>query len=228
MNTALETRAVTCSLGSLLLGYPEQDFQLRLMDLGLLAQQLGALEEKPEFFTRLEDAALDDVRSSYFEAFEHRGVNPLHESSWGQGQGPGRGVLLADVAAFYQAFGLQVSPTGGEMLDHAGVQLEFYAVLLVKQAVLDAQGNAEGSAIVAAARRSFLKDHLAPLLFAAAGSDAAVTDPQWQQVVTWVRDVITKECALEDVTTTAHGRFSLEPEGETMNCAENVKLPVLQ
>ena len=45
--------------------------------------------------------------------------------------------------------------------------------------VMAVSDRAEGSAIVAAARRSFLKDHLAPLLFAAAGSDAAVTDPQW-------------------------------------------------
>lgn len=224
---ALETRAVRLSMGSALVGYPAVDFLDRVDELQSLSRRLG-VEDEPAFLAAFHEQALDDVRSGYFEAFEHRGANPLHETSWGQGQGPGRGAVLADVAAFYRAFGLDISQDGGEMLDHLGVQLEFYAVLLVKEAVLQEQGDLVGVKIVGDARRSFLKDHLAPLTYAAAGNDAAVQDPLWRSVLEWVRDVINGECRAENVTAAALGRFTLEPEGEAMNCAENPKLPVVQ
>jgi TorA maturation chaperone TorD len=71
-----------------------------------------------------------------------------------------RSHRLADVAGFYQAFGLRVSARGGERLDHITVEAEFLYLLLAKEAAALQQGNQEGAEISRDARRKFFREHV--------------------------------------------------------------------
>jgi hypothetical protein len=67
---------------------------------------------------------------------------------------------MADVAGFYQAFGVEVRP-GGERADHITAELEFMNLLAVKQAIaLQEEGVCEHAEICRDASRAFLRDHL--------------------------------------------------------------------
>lgn len=65
--------------------------------------------------------------------------------------------MLADVGAFYSAFGLQVT---GDLQDHLGAELEFMAVLCFKEVYAHEQVWIEQAATCRQARRRFLGEHL--------------------------------------------------------------------
>lgn len=71
-----------------------------------------------------------------------------------------RSQRLADVAAFYQAFGLQVSARGGERLDHITVEAEFLYLLLAKEAAAVQAGNQKGVEVCRDARCKFFQEHV--------------------------------------------------------------------
>ncbi len=71
-----------------------------------------------------------------------------------------RSQRLADIAGFYQAFGLQVSNRAGERLDHVTVEAEFLYVLLAKEAAALQEGNQEAPEICREARRTFFEEHV--------------------------------------------------------------------
>ncbi|MBI2956170.1 MAG: molecular chaperone TorD family protein [Acidobacteria bacterium] len=71
-----------------------------------------------------------------------------------------RAQRMADIAGFYQAFGLQVSGHAGERLDHLTVQAEFLYVLLAKEAAAREEENVEAAEICREARRKFFEEHV--------------------------------------------------------------------
>lgn len=75
-----------------------------------------------------------------------------------------RSQQMADIAGFYRAFGLNVSPARHERVDHIALELEFAAFLLMKKRLARSRqsGAQDGElpAIVQEARRNFLRDHL--------------------------------------------------------------------
>lgn len=75
-----------------------------------------------------------------------------------------RSQQMADIAGFYRAFGLSVSPARHERVDHIALELEFVAFLLMKKRLLRSRQNGarEGEllAVVQEARRAFCGDHL--------------------------------------------------------------------
>jgi TorA maturation chaperone TorD len=67
---------------------------------------------------------------------------------------------LADIAGFYRAFGVEITP-GTERPDHIAVELEFMHLLAVKEVV--AAGREDGgehARICRDARATFFRDHL--------------------------------------------------------------------
>lgn len=69
------------------------------------------------------------------------------------------GYLMAELSAYYEAFGYK--PSVEEADDHLAVQLGFMSFLKMKQALALIEGNGEHAQVTAEAAASFLKDHLA-------------------------------------------------------------------
>jgi len=126
-----------------------------------------ALEEAADsLLARLRPDQLESFTADYNSAFGHaaRGLCPLNEIEYGDLKAdplfqPHR---LADLAAFYHAFGLEVTPDAGERQDHICLELEFLSVLAAKQAyALEHQLDDEILALCADSDRKFLREHLA-------------------------------------------------------------------
>lgn len=76
-----------------------------------------------------------------------------------------RAQQMADVAGFYRAFGLSPSQDLPERPDHAVLELEFMAFVLLKKRMAqfedDRDGAAENVAVCDQAQQSFFRDHVA-------------------------------------------------------------------
>lgn len=115
--------------------------------------------------TGSETGALDDYLTDYIALFGHaaRGTCPLNEIEYGDLKAdplfqPHR---LADLAAFYRAFGLELADDAAERPDHLAIELEFMAVLAAAEAFAVEQHLDETSrAIGYQAQRHFLREHL--------------------------------------------------------------------
>ncbi len=68
--------------------------------------------------------------------------------------------VMADISGFFRAFGLQVSGTALERIDHVAVELEFLQVLAAKEAYAGSQGDEEHARIVREGEMAFMADHL--------------------------------------------------------------------
>lgn len=91
-----------------------------------------------------------------------KGDCPPHEIEYGELRAdpfyqPHR---LADIAAFYSAFGLEVADDADERVDHIAMECEFFSVLCAKEAAAIAEGSDEHRETCAHAQRQFLREHL--------------------------------------------------------------------
>ncbi|MBI4352686.1 MAG: molecular chaperone TorD family protein [Candidatus Omnitrophica bacterium] len=89
------------------------------------------------------------------------GMVPAYELEYGEAHHRREPQELADIAAFYGAFGLQVSSERRERADHAALECEFAHYLLYKEAHAIEKGLLEGASICREAFRSFFSSHLA-------------------------------------------------------------------
>lgn len=118
-----------------------------------------------EAASTLEPRLFEGFHDDYVAAIGHaaRGSSPINEIEYGEPRAdpllqPHR---LADLAAFYRAFGLEPAPDGGERQDHLAVELEFMAVLTGQEA--HAVEHRLADDVLAAnldAQRIFLREHL--------------------------------------------------------------------
>jgi DMSO reductase family type II enzyme chaperone len=103
--------------------------------------------------------------ASYLLAFGHaaRGRCPLNEIEYGNSKAdplfqPHR---LADLAAFYRAFGLEIADDADERHDHLCLELEFMCVLAAKEAyALEHQLDLDALSLCRGAQKRFLREHL--------------------------------------------------------------------
>lgn len=129
----------------------------------------------------LRDAEEDGLRRDYEQTFGPSGglrcppAETSHVPTTPQ-EGLVRTFQMADVAGFYRAFGVEVTP-GTERPDHVAAELEFMHLLALKEALaLQQEGEGEHAAVCRDAARSFLEDHLgrfAPLLAEQLDAEAA-------------------------------------------------------
>lgn len=115
--------------------------------------------------SQLKAELFESFFTAYLSAFGHaaRGRCPLNEIEYGDIKAdplfqPHR---LADLAAFYRAFGLEVAEDADERQDHICLELEFLCVLAAKEAyALEYQLDREELSLCREAQKRFLREHL--------------------------------------------------------------------
>ena len=126
----------------------------------------GQLHQRShELRSHFRPSEFEHFLADYIAAFGHaaRGPCPLNEIEYGELKAdpliqPHR---LADLAAFYRAFGLEPAADAHERMDHICFELEFMAVLAIKETyAVKHQHNAEQIEACHHAQKDFLREHL--------------------------------------------------------------------
>jgi DMSO reductase family type II enzyme chaperone len=121
-------------------------------------------ELAPTLATLAEAARGVDVAAlagEHVALFQRQVRCPPYEGAYGPPQMAGKAALLADVAGFYRAFGLEPAEGQPEVEDHVCAELEFMSALAVKEAWALAEGHTDGLEVTRHAQRAFVSDHLA-------------------------------------------------------------------
>jgi TorA maturation chaperone TorD len=101
------------------------------------------------------------LQAEYTRLFLGSAPCPPHQTAYGDGRRiAGRAAELADIAGFYRAFGLQTSAVDPDLPDHLCAEVEFYSLLLVKQAYATKKNWMGRRAVTEKALRAFLEHHL--------------------------------------------------------------------
>lgn len=186
-----------------------------------IAEVQRALVE-PEWSDRFRNAgsSLRRFQVAYDALFGHAvsGKCAAYETEYGDSEINQRTAQLADLAGFYQAFGLEPASREGDRPDFIAVECEFMSVLCAKEAHSRDTGHDAGIVCCTDAQSAFLKDHLARWLPAFAHRvGEAGADPFYDALGRMARELLALECA----------RFGLpmgprwlqlrpaDPEGET-------------
>jgi putative dimethyl sulfoxide reductase chaperone len=93
-----------------------------------------------------------------------RGPCPPYELEYGTEHFLGKSHRMGDAAAFYRAFGVEVSGSAHERPDHAAVEAEFLSLLCIKRALAEERGEEDRAAVCLDAERLFLDEHLGRFL----------------------------------------------------------------
>ena len=141
------------------------------------------------------------VASEYVRLFDRAAACPPYEGAYGPPQMAGKAALLADVAGFYTAFGLEPADGQPDVEDHIATELEFLSVLAVKEAWALAEDHRERAEIARDATLAFLGDHLARWAPAFADAlDAASTLGYYRAVAGMLRAWVAADTARLGVT----------------------------
>jgi DMSO reductase family type II enzyme chaperone len=153
-----------------------------------------------ELAAKLKGGDFERFKIAYVTAFGHaaRGDCPLNEIEYGDLKAdplfqPHR---LADLAAFYRAFGLEVADKAAERPDHIGMELEFMSVLAARDAYAhEHQLDEEQLQLCREAQKKFLREHLGRWSPAFSRRLArAATDEILAALADFTRDFIAAEC----------------------------------
>ncbi len=107
----------------------------------------------------------EGLLDEYTELFEPQGrlLSPPYETEYTK-ETPHHSLTepaqMADIAGFYRAFGLVVSESTPERVDHIAAELEFMYFLTYKESIAFKENNREHIRILRYAERRFLNDHL--------------------------------------------------------------------
>jgi TorA maturation chaperone TorD len=158
------TRAALYRLLGAAFAYPEAD---RFEAVARAARVLApggppALADRLETFAAAVEAAdAAALAGEHVFLFDRGSRCPPYEGAWGDApQLAGKAALLADVAGFYAAFGLEPGAAQPDVEDHIGAECEFMSALALKEAYALAEDDAEGVLITRDAQIRFLGDHL--------------------------------------------------------------------
>lgn len=222
-DVALDDRAREVTLASLLTAYPDADAVASLED---VKEALGEHPAIRAVFAEI-DRSPDELRSRFIDLFDRGGQRAsLYETEYGRMRGMSKGNDLADISGFYLAFGLKLDDEAHETPDHIAIELEFYAMLLLKEGWLAARGDAEGVDVVHDARKKFLRDHLGPFAAAIAARPDVAADAVYGPVFAWLGELVRQECRELDVEPAKLDYFADVEVKEEMKCG-SVHLPVV-
>lgn len=134
----------------------------------------------------LHEAAHDDLPARYNQLFAQSGAARANETSFVRSD---KGARLGQLAMLYEAFGARTGGEEHEAPDFVGVQLEFAALLRLKESMSLAPGHEDDLAVTRGALRVLLEEHLGAWLPAfAANMSHATDDPFYVEAATRARD----------------------------------------
>ena len=111
------------------------------------------------------------LADEYGFLFDRGARCPPYEGAWGDApQLAGKAALLADLAGFYAAFGLEPGRGQPDLEDHIAAECEFMSALALKEAYALAEDDPDGAEIIRAAQRHFVEDHFGRWAEAFAGA----------------------------------------------------------
>lgn len=141
-------------------------------------------------------ASATELEYEYHRLFLGNGPCLLHETAYGDARRmAGRPAELADISGFYSAFGLELSESDPDLPDHLGAELEFYSLLLVKQAYARSRTWRAKRRLTENAGRVFLEYHLGRWIGALADSlQEAGAAPPYRELVRAADILVKTEC----------------------------------
>ena len=224
MKTAFRTGEFI--LASLLTSYPDEafseDVQLLLEEkTDVLPQELRTEVEK----IVKSDERINDLRSEYLALFDSgRGVAPLYETEYGRQRAFFKANELSAISGFYHAFGFELGgeESAREMPDHISVELEFYALLLLKQEHLEAAADTQGIEIVASAREKFLRDHLGRFVSSILERPGVGESETYGGILRFVENLVQSECEALGVAPERAAWIAGESEAGEITCGGTV------
>lgn len=141
--------------------------------------------------------SIQDLQSEYISIFDNgRDANPIYETEYDRRRAMAKGNELSDIAGFYHAFGFELdsSAEGMEMLDHVGIEFEFYSLLLMKQLHLAENKDQQGIDIVEDGRKKFLQAHLGRFVGAISRRPGVSSSEFYGPIFNWGAKLIEAEC----------------------------------
>ncbi|MFN8671589.1 MAG: molecular chaperone TorD family protein [Candidatus Sericytochromatia bacterium] len=228
-----EEEYLAFKLASLLSSYPEKDF---LKNLAEFLENLKLISFLDEIFDNTwknlheklinlvdNQVLLDEVRSDYIDLFDRVGTaNSLYETEYGKERTILKTNELADISAFYKAFGLNLGDNSikNEMPDHVSVEFEFYAFLLLKQDFLNTKKDDEGIDIVFSARKKFMEAHLGRFVISICESEGVANNTYFSTLYKFLSELIEYECSNLEIKPEKAFWLSSQAETDNFKCAE--------
>lgn len=217
-------------LASLVSSYPDQHFAEYANTL-LHDEELTLPENIRNCLAAVikDDESLNDLRSEYIDLFDRsKELNPLYETEYGRERAMFKANELSDISGFYKAFGFNMDgeELTKEMPDHLSVEFEFYSLLVMKYAHLEALADREGCDIVLDAQRKFLKDHLGRFVASISDRPGVKASKVYSEILGWCADVVNAEAKRIDVSLEKATWFASQAETEEVCCGGSVaKVP---
>ncbi len=201
-------RAEGYRLLGVLLAYP---------DVRRLSEELA--EVVPALVPRFGGLAVlidDDLEGEHVRLFARSAPVSPYETAYSAAD---KGTTLGQLAVIYEMFGLRVGGSEREAPDHVGAQVEFAALLCLKEALCLKDGDVEHHGITIAARKAFLEEHLGKWVFDFAQRLVeTTTHPFYRAVATALTEWVAEDLRTSGWTALPSGRRALPVLEDAMVC----------
>jgi TorA maturation chaperone TorD len=155
---------------------------------------------------------------------------PPYETLFGNDHIFGQSYVMGDIAGFYSAFGLQLSPDIHERLDHLSVELEFMHYLSYKESYAILHDGREKLKTVLEAEKKFVKEHIGRWVPLFSGMLKRKADYGFYKILAdFTTDWMAFEIAFLGVTPEPYSETDyrpasyMNPEGQTFECGAQDK-----
>jgi TorA maturation chaperone TorD len=150
---------------------------------------------------------------------------PPYETLFGNDHVFGQSYVMGDIAGFYSAFGLQLSPDIHERLDHLSVELEFMHYLSYKESYAILHDGGEKLKTVFEAEKKFVKEHIGRWVPLFSGMLKRKADYGFYKILAdFTSDWMAFDIAYLGVTPQPYSETDyrpasyMNPEGQTFEC----------
>ncbi|MDR4493558.1 MAG: molecular chaperone [Nitrospirales bacterium] len=182
--------------------------------------------------TEGENWGIQDLRDEHRRVFSNVIALdcPPYETLFGNDHVFGQSYVMGDIAGFYSAFGLQLSPDIHERLDHLSVELEFMHYLAYKESYAILHDGQEKLQTVIEAEKKFVKEHIGRWVPLFAGMLVRKADFGFYKILAdFTSDWMAFDIAYLGVTPQPYSETDyrpasfMSPEGQTFECGAQDK-----